>query len=113
MGQYIVVLSTCPDDALARSLASALVDNSLAACVNILPRLTSVYSWQGKREMDDEVLMIIKTRQSLYKDVENYILEHHSYDVPEVIALPLTNGSASYLDWIDNQTRSPSVTKTN
>ena len=113
MGQYIVILNTCPDDALARTLASGLVDHGLAACVNILPRLTSVYTWQGKREMEDEVLMIIKTRHSLYRDVEQYIIEHHSYDVPEVIALPLTDGSSSYLDWIDNQTRSPSVTNTN
>ena len=113
MGQYIAILSTCPDDTLARALASGLVDNGLAACVNILPRLHSVYRWQGKREMADEVLLIIKTRQALYRDVEQYIIEHHSYDVPEVIALPLTHGSSSYLDWIDSQTRPPSVTNTN
>ena len=112
MGQYTVIMSTCPDDEQARSLAAGLVDNGLAACVNILPNMTSIYRWQGKREMESEVLLMIKTRQSLYPDVEQYILQHHSYEVPEIIALPLINGSSSYLDWIDTQTVVSSSVKT-
>lgn len=113
MGQYIVIMNTCPDEELAQTLATGLVDNGLAACVNILPRLTSVYCWQGRRESENEVLLFIKTRQDLYPAVQDWILEHHSYEVPEVIAVPVISGLPSYLEWIDTQTRSQSAESSN
>jgi periplasmic divalent cation tolerance protein len=100
----IVVLTNVPDRAVGRRIADALIERRLAACVNLLAECTSVYRWQGAVEMAAEVPLLIKTRAEIYADVENLIRSLHPYELPEIIALPVTAGSAEFLDWIDNQT---------
>ncbi|NPA17530.1 MAG: divalent-cation tolerance protein CutA [Aquificae bacterium] len=98
---YIVVLITCPDKETGRKLAFGLVENKLAACVNIVPGLNSIYFWQGKVEDDSEILMVVKTREDLFEKLEEYVKANHPYTVPEIIALPIVKGSSDYLNWID------------
>ena len=102
--QRLIVLCTVPDPSCAEQIAGALVDERLAACVNILPGVTSVYSWQGKRETDREVVLIIKTRQGVYQNLEQRIVALHPYELPEIVAVPLVDGLAGYLGWIDEMT---------
>jgi periplasmic divalent cation tolerance protein len=101
MTDKIVVLVTCGSAREARRIARALVDQSLAACVNI-PRVPveSIYRWKGKVESAAEVLLVIKTAKSRFAALQAAIESLHSYDVPEIIALPIVKGSADYLDWI-------------
>lgn len=102
--QRLIVLSTAPDQATAEQIAGALVEEGLAACVNILPEATSVYTWQGKRETDRETVLIIKTRAGVYQNLEQRIVALHPYELPEVVAVPLVGGLAGYLGWIDEMT---------
>ena len=97
---YVVVLCTCPDDGTARNLATEIVQSRLAACVNIVPAVRSIYWWQGKVTTDEESLLIIKTTASRYAEVESAIGQHHPYDVPEILQLPVAAGSVSYLAWV-------------
>jgi len=97
---YIVVFVTAPTVAEAETIATALVETGLAACVNVLPGVRSVYRWEGALQHDDEVLMIIKSKGSVFADLEKKVLELHSYDVPEVIAVDLTDASAGYLSFL-------------
>lgn len=97
---YRCIVSTVPDLKKARQLAGLLVSRRLAACVQILPGLESHYRWKGKRETSKEVLLLIKTKTSLYKKVETTILKNHPYEVPEIICLPIVRGSETYLKWI-------------
>ena len=100
----LLVLCTCPDSASAAAVATALLEEKLAACVNRVPGIRSVYRWQDHVEKDDEVLLLIKTRPALYADVERTILQLHPYEVPEVIGLPVSVGSEAYLKWIGDVT---------
>jgi len=100
--QYCIVLSTCPNQEVAETIAEALVAGKLAACVNIVPGITSVYEWQGNIEKSQEHLLIAKTTISTYPAVENAILERHPYELPEIINIPINNGLANYLSWIDS-----------
>ena len=100
----IVVLTSAPDRAVARKIADMLVERRLAACVNILAECTSVYRWKGVVESAGEVPLLIKTRAVIYDDVEAAIRELHPYELPEIIALPVAQGSADYLDWVNAQT---------
>ena len=84
----------------AESLANGLVESQLAACVQILPKMRSVYSWEGKIATDDEHLLLIKTLPQKYEAVEEYILDRHSYDTPEIVAIDAEKVSASYLKWL-------------
>jgi periplasmic divalent cation tolerance protein len=97
---YCLILCTCPSHDVAERIASTLVSRHLAACVNILPQVTSVYFWKGKLENDQENLMLIKTEFNRYTDVERCIIEQHPYELPEVIAVPVQHGSNEYLTWI-------------
>ncbi len=99
--EHIVVFVTCPDREVGRKIAKSLVENKLAACVNVIDGLSSVYYWQGKIEEDNEVLLIIKTREENYEKLEKFIKENHPYTVPEIIAMPVIKGSQDYLNWID------------
>ena len=101
MPKAMVILCTCPDEGVASRLARGLVEGELAACVNILPQIRSIYRWQGSVSDDSEVLMVIKSLASRFDELEAWLLEHHPYDVPEVIALPAENVSAKYLAWIE------------
>jgi len=95
-----VVLVTCPSRAAARRLATALVRRRLAACVNLVPAVESVFWWQGKLDRCREILLLIKTTAATFPRLSRAVAELHPYEVPEVIALPLAAGSASYLKWI-------------
>ena len=99
--QHIMVLNTCPDMASAEEIAGTLVDQGLAACVNIIPKLRSVYRWQGRREQSDELLLLIKTRTEHYAALEQAIVKLHPYELPEVLAVGINRALPGYLAWID------------
>ena len=94
-----VVLTTAPNDAEAVALARILVERQLAACVQRLP-IHSVYHWEGAVQDEPEILLLIKTRACRYAEVEACIRQHHSYTVPEILMLPVSAGSTSYLAWL-------------
>jgi periplasmic divalent cation tolerance protein len=104
MIDYIVVFVTAPAEE-AVDLAKTLVDERLVACVNIVPGLRSIYWWQGKVEDEPEVLCIMKTRTTLFEALRDRVRELHSYEVEEIIALPILAGNLPYLDWIKENTR--------
>ena len=97
---YLVVYCSCPDEACARRLADALVEERLAACVTRLPGATSVYRWEGSVHRDPEVLLIIKTTAGRLANLTARIEALHPYEVPEVIAVPAAGGSERYLRWV-------------
>lgn len=97
---FIVVLCTCASAEEASRIARGLVEQQAAACVTILPSVRSVYRWQGAVEEASEHLLVIKTRAACYPTLETAIKSLHSYEVPEIIALPIVAGSKSYLDWL-------------
>lgn len=99
MSEYIVVLTTCPDEASAARIAGELLESRLAACVSRQP-VRSTYRWQGRIEDEPEVLLVIKTLGSRFADLEMRLRSLHPYDVPEIIALPIAAGSAAYLSWL-------------
>ncbi len=101
----LVVFSTAASVEQAEMLARALVEARLAACVNLVPQIRSIYRWQGAVQEDTEVLLIIKTRRELLAQVQETIARLHSYSVPESIAVAIADGSAAYLDWIDRETQ--------
>ncbi len=99
---HSVVLVTAGSKEEAGMLARGLVENKLAFCVNIIPAIESVYHWEGKIHHDPELLLIVKTRSGKFEALRDWVVEHHSYDVPEVIALPITAGLGEYLKGIDD-----------
>lgn len=101
MKEYVVALVTCGKAADAKRLATALVRERLAACVNVVPGVTSIYTWKGKLCRDRELLLVIKTRSDKGAALTRRVRELHPYSVPEVIQLPVRAGSAPYLRWID------------
>jgi len=103
----LVVLVTCPKRTVAERIARRLVSEGLAACVNVVPGLTSTYRWQGKICRDPELLLIIKTRRPLLQTLIDRVRALHPYTVPEVIALPLVGGSPAYLACVEDATREP------
>lgn len=100
MNQFRAVFVTVPNMEVAKKIASGLVSHKLAACVNIIPHVTSVYEWEGKINEDSELILMIKSQESLFSELEKFVKENHPYSVPEVIGLPIQQGSQSYLDWI-------------
>lgn len=102
---HIVTLCTVPDRESGERIAQALVEERLAACVNLVPGLTSIYRWQGKVEKTEECLLIIKTGVSRFNALKKRIKALHPYKVPEIIALPIIHGSAEYLNWITESTK--------
>ncbi|PSN44404.1 Protein CutA [Blattella germanica] len=99
-GTHSVAYVTAPNEEVAKKLAHGIVTNKLAACVNIIPKITSVYEWKGEINEDAEVLMMIKTRSSRIDELSQYMRSNHPYEVAEVIALPIENGNPPYLDWL-------------
>ena len=97
---FRLVLTTCGDTGVAERLAGALVERRLAACVNVLPEVRSIYRWAGKIERDREVLLFIKTVQKQVAAIEATIREISGYELPELIAVEITSGSADYLAWV-------------
>jgi len=104
MTDYIIVLSTCDSAELAGKLARILVGKKLAACVNILPGVRSIYRWKGEVEDAGEWLLLIKSRRDLFDRLRREIEKEHSYAVPEIIALPVIAGSENYLQWLAAET---------
>ena len=101
----LLILTNCPDEAVANAIALAVVESGLAACVNILPRVQSIYRWQGAVESATEIPLLIKSTAANYAALEAAILERHPYDVPEIIALPIERGLPAYLNWLATETR--------
>ncbi len=97
----LVVMTTCPDRECADRLARGLVEKHLAACVNLLPEIGSVYRWQGAVEESRETLLFIKTTATRYAAVEDFIRARHPYELPEVIAVPIERGSGTYISWLE------------
>lgn len=99
-GTHSAAFITCPNHTVALELARGIVQRKLAACVNIVPAIKSVYEWQGKIEEDDEVLLMIKTRSSKIPSLAEFVRGNHPYEVAEVISLPIEQGNPPYLKWI-------------
>lgn len=100
--KYQIVLSSCPDEQSAQAIARALVEQRLAACVNILPVMQSIYLWNGSIQQDKEQLLIIKSTVQHYSKIEKSIRALHPYELPEIIAVPITDGLNEYLKWLEN-----------
>ena len=98
--EHCLVLCTCPDQPSATSIAQTLINEQLAACVNIVPGIMSVYRWQGKIEKSSELLLLIKTKQTALPRIETTIIDRHPYELPEIISIPISNGLTDYLSWI-------------
>jgi periplasmic divalent cation tolerance protein len=103
--QFQLVLTTCPDSAVAERIARELIETRAAACVNIVPISKSVYLWRGKVESTAEQLLVIKSMTGAYKSIESVILKRHPYETPEVVAVPIVEGSTDYLSWIADPDR--------
>jgi periplasmic divalent cation tolerance protein len=112
MAEPVVVLSTVsrPDD--AERIAQTLVERRLAACVNVVPGVLSVYRWEGRIQRDVERLLVIKTTREKFEEMHHLLLELHPYDVPEVVALPVIGGNPSYLQWVAESTNTPMAPET-
>jgi periplasmic divalent cation tolerance protein len=105
----LVVLTSCPDVAVADRIARTVVEQRLAACVNRLAPAESVYRWQGAIERATEVPLLIKTTRERYAELERAIRALHPYDVPEIIAMPVSSGLAAYLRWVADETQPPLI----
>jgi periplasmic divalent cation tolerance protein len=103
---YIVVMSTVSSRHEAGRIGEELTNRKLAACVNVISGVTSYYRWEGTPQVGEELVLLIKTRSSNYEKVERVIKELHSYDLPEIVALPIVTGDEPYLKWIDERTKS-------
>jgi periplasmic divalent cation tolerance protein len=102
--EYITVFITAPNEEEAARISNAIVGERLAACVNIIRSVRSIYRWQGRVEDEQEVLMIVKTKRTLFERLQGRVRELHSYSVPEIIGLPVVEGSKQYLDWLGQET---------
>lgn len=110
MSEHIVLFITAPDEEISVKIAKTLVEEKLAGCVNIIKNIRSIYFWQGKVEDEPEVLMIVKTRRELFNKLKNRVKSIHPYTVPEIIAMPIIEGSEDYLKWLDEVTIFPHTT---
>jgi periplasmic divalent cation tolerance protein len=108
MNEYCVIYITAGSKEEAENLSRGLVEKKLAFCVNTLPGIQSTYRWEGKIHVDNEILLIVKTRQDRYEALEQWVKSNHSYDVPEILSLPIQKGLPEYLnaidDWVSDQT---------
>jgi periplasmic divalent cation tolerance protein len=105
MTAFQIILSTCADREQAERIAHRLLEQHLAACINILPGVQSIYRWQGSVESAAEVLLLIKTSAALSGEVQSTIASLHSYEVPEFLVLPVSGGSEPYLAWLESSLR--------
>lgn len=105
MSDFQIVLCNCPDIFLAEQLAQHLVEEKLAACVNFIPHVQSFYLWENKLVKDQEVTLLIKTTAGCFTELEQAIKKLHTYQIPEIIAMPIVSGHQPYLNWIAENTR--------
>ena len=103
MTDKIVVLSACESREEALRVAEALLEKRLAACVNLLPGAESMYHWKGKIERSEETVLLIKSTRKCFEQLKAVLSQAHSYEIPEVLALPVVAGSEGYLDWMDRE----------
>ncbi|XP_018579207.1 protein CutA homolog isoform X2 [Anoplophora glabripennis] len=101
-GDHSVAYVTAPNEEVAKKIGHGLVSRKLAACVNIVPKITSIFEWEGKINEEPEVLMMIKTRTAKINRLTQYVKENHPYTVCEVISMPIQNGNEAYLKWISD-----------
>lgn len=101
---YCIINCTTSSKVNAMEISEYLIESKLAACVNIVPNIVSVYKWEGKVVEGQEFLMIIKTKESLFKQVEKAISERHEYSLPEIVAMPIIKGNKDYLKWLKSET---------
>ncbi|MFC2025376.1 divalent-cation tolerance protein CutA [Chloroflexota bacterium] len=104
-GAKVVILITTGTEEEAHKIAKVLLNQKKIACVNIVPRVNSFFWWEGKIDSDQESLLIIKTKASLLNEIVNLVREVHSYDIPEIIALPIVGGNPAYLQWIGKEVK--------
>lgn len=97
-----IIFCTCPDKPSAEKIARLLIEARLAACVNILPGIHSIYTWKERIETAEEHLLLIKSSRANYQALETAIREHHPYELPEIVAIPVAHGLPEYLHWIDS-----------
>lgn len=109
LGEEIVVLVTTSSEEEAIVLGKMLVDQQLVACATILPKVKSIFQWEGKVAEEEECLMVLKTVKPLFHFLKKVIIAQHSYDVPEIIALPIVDGLESYLTWVHEMTQKPNI----
>ena len=102
--EMLLVISTFPDIDKAKMLAHQIVEKQLVACCNIVPGVTSIYRWKGELSEDQECLLIMKTSNTQYHQLEIFVKQHHPYDIPELIALPVNTGLEEYLSWVIKET---------
>lgn len=102
-----VVVTTAPDAHTARTLATTVVEERLAACANIVPGVTSIYRWEGAVQHDDEVMLVLKTTPGGFVALRDRIAELHPYDVPEILALAVPDGSVEYMSWVADEVVAP------
>lgn len=105
MSDKIIVFVTAGNMENAENIARTLVEERLAACVNIVPRIRSFYHWEGKIVDDEELLLLIKSRSELFDELREKVLDLHAYELPEVVAVTISQGHQTYLDWIEGETR--------
>lgn len=103
--EFVVIYCTVPNKNEGREIAKALIKYKLVACVNIIDKIESIFSWDGQMQEEKEALMMIKTKKELFDDVNKVIQKLHSYNVPEVIAIPIIEADETYLKWIAHETR--------
>lgn len=102
--QFLLVYCTCPDRHSAETIARHLVEQRLAACVNLVPGVHSVYRWRGNVEESEELMLVIKARESALTEVEAAVAALHPYELPELLAVPVTGGAEPYLTWLEEST---------
>ncbi len=102
--QTLIVITHLPDEAAARTLATQLIEQRLAACINLMPPCRSIYRWRDAVEEATEIPLFIKTSAARYAALESAIRTHHPYELPEIVAIPITRGLTPYLDWIMAET---------
>ncbi|MEM2122824.1 MAG: divalent-cation tolerance protein CutA [Candidatus Bathyarchaeia archaeon] len=101
---YVLVFVSCPDEVEAARIGKMAVENRLAACATIMPKARSIYRWKGRIEEADEALLIVKTREELFRRLEKLVVENHPYSLPEIVSLRIDEGYTPYLEWIREET---------
>ncbi len=109
MSQPVVLLSTCADEAKAQAIATQLIEQRLAACVNQVPGVKSTYRWEGAIRTDSEILLVIKSQRDQVQSIKQVVVELSGYELPELIAMEIIDGSQHYLDWLTVESRQLNV----